>query len=68
MPRGPSVRRADIERAVAALEACGHAVEAVEVMPGGGVRVILRDLTAPASPASLDEFTAWNDRRGLREA
>lgn len=68
MPRGPAVRRADIERVVAALEACGHAVEAVEVMPGGGVRVIPKGLTASASGAPIDEFAAWDERRALREA
>ena len=67
MPRGAAVRRADIDRAIKALHANGLELGGVEVMPGGGVRVLPKDLTLAAQGAVVDEFEAWSTKRALRE-
>jgi hypothetical protein len=69
MPRGPAIRRADIERAIAALKAAGLVVQCVEIGAGGFVRVIPAPMLTdgPLAPqlSDLDKFRA---RRATRKA
>lgn len=79
MPRRPSVRRTDLDRVIAALKAAGQAVAAVELAPGGAVRMIVSAATpitttgAPLltvvgaeanPPATLDTWREQKRRRG----
>jgi hypothetical protein len=64
MSRGPGVRQADIDRAVAVLQARGLGIARIEVQAGGVVHVIPgAPLTKPdpsEQPADLD---SWREKR-----
>ena len=65
MSRGPAVRRADIERAIAALKAAGYGIACVEVCAGGVVRVIPAFTDAPAA-APMNDLDAFRARRAAK--
>jgi hypothetical protein len=50
MPRGPTLRQADVERVIRALAAHGLAPSRIEIAPGGGVVIIPRPAAADAAP------------------
>lgn len=68
MPRIPTVRRADLDRTLKALQAAGYAPGQVEVRPGGEVVITPRALTAEPAPSQPDELTAWREQRRARGA
>lgn len=81
MPRVPTVRKADLDRAIKALADAGMTVAAVEVRPGGQVVITPKPASSAltgADPASQppepsqgppEDLEAWRNRkRGLRAA
>jgi hypothetical protein len=69
MPRVPTVRQADLDRALRALKAQGLGVARIEVRPGGEVVIVPGPLT-PAEPprevSDLERFRAEKAARGGR--
>lgn len=62
MARRPSpFTRADVERAVKAVRNTGLGVQAVEVMPGGQIRVIVE--TGSPAPEPGNPFDQWRAKR-----
>jgi hypothetical protein len=66
MPRGPTLRQADVERVIRALAAHGLAPGRIEIAPGGTVVITPAPLTAPdggvpmpdQAVSSLDDWRA----------
>lgn len=83
MARAPTVRRADLDRVLAALARAGQVAARVEVKPGGVVVIVpgpapveIAAANAPAltlvedrdKPADLDQWRASRKQRGDRAA
>jgi len=81
MPRVPTVRQADLDRAIRALKGAGLGVGRIEVRPGGEVVIVPAPLPkagddkpslTPETPAGelsdLDRFRLEKQRRGHRAA
>lgn len=76
MPRGPTTRRADLDRALAALDAAGYAPGRVVITPGGGVEIIPTAKPAAGKPPLTDtppapqvsDLDSWRERKGGRRA
>lgn len=69
MPRVPTVRKADIDRTLAALKAAGHDVARVELRPGGEVVILTGQPLPPQGAAPVSALDEWREKkRGARAA
>lgn len=70
MPRAATVRQADLQRAIRALQAAGMGVARIEVRPGGEVVIVPGPALTLGEAASQppDELTAWREQRARRAA
>jgi hypothetical protein len=64
MPRVPTIRKADLDRAIKALTDRGLTVGSMEIKPGGVV--VITPLTAGAQVAQPDSLDAWRVKRAGR--
>lgn len=60
MARKPTVRSADLDRVLKALDAAGHQVAGVKILPGGEVHI----LTGAPQSAPLSALDAWREKNG----
>lgn len=63
MPRVPTVRKADLDRALAALKAAGHQVARVEVKPGGDIIILTGEPLAANDLHAASPLDAWRERK-----
>lgn len=63
MPRVPTVRRADLDRALAALKAAGFDVARIDLKPGGEITILTGEPLAATDSAPVAPLDAWRERR-----
>lgn len=63
MPRVPTVRRADLDRTLAALKAAGIEVARVELKPGGDITILTGAPIAATDSTPVAPLDAWRERR-----
>lgn len=68
MSRVPAVRRADLDRSIAALKSAGLTVTRVEINPGGQVVILTGNAGEPQGGASVSALDNWRSKRDARAA
>lgn len=63
MSRVPTVRRSDLDRALAALKAAGFDVARVELKPGGDITILTAEPIPPTDSAPVAGLDAWRSER-----
>lgn len=67
MSRVPTVRKADLDRAIKALRDAGYSVQRIEARPGG-VLLIIPALTGAAGGGQVDDLDQRRQRRNAERA
>lgn len=63
MSRVPTVRKADLDRSLAALKAAGHDIAGVTIKPGGEVMILTGAPTMPHQSVPKSALDVWRETR-----